>query len=149
VQRDRIISKVPQPSGTHTTPTLSSAYRDQPPARPLTLPTAHSAIGRDPDPRRVATARAALAQAEQATGLARPQQTCDLLATDAQLGKIVVLVQQSPASNTAIDEPGTAFGFPALSALDSKAALKQVNPNLARRKASDLIDSLQRLAPKN
>jgi hypothetical protein len=149
VQRDRIISNVHQPSGTHTTPLAPSARRAQPPTRPLTLPTARSAIGRDPDPRRVATARAALAQAEQATGLARPQQTRDPLATDAQLGKIVVLVQQSPASNTAIDELGTAFGFPALSALDSKAALNQANPNLARRKASELIDSLQRLAPKN
>jgi hypothetical protein len=59
-----------------------------------------------------------------------------------------VLVQQSPASNTAIDRLGAAFGFPALSAHDSKGALKQANPNLARRQASELIDALQRLAPK-
>ena len=49
--------------------------------------------------------------------------------------------------NTAIDALGAAFGFPALSALDSKGALKQANPNLTRRKASELIDALQRLAP--
>jgi hypothetical protein len=95
------------------------------------------------------TARAALAQAERNTGLLQPQHTRDPLATDAQLGKIVVLVQHSPASNTAIDKLGSAFGFPALSALDSKAAFKQANPDLTRRKASELIDALQRLAPKN
>jgi hypothetical protein len=155
------ISGMRKPSGARTTPSPSSARRAQPsmhsesalrdvqpPARPPAVPAAAADTDRRPDPKRVATARAALAQAERHTGLARTQNTHEPLATDAQLGKIVVLVQQSPARNAAIDRLGTVFGFPALSALDSKAALKQANPDLARRQASELIDALQRLAPK-
>jgi len=68
--------------------------------------------------------------------------------TDPQLGRISMLVQESPARNAAIDGLGATFGIVALSALDSKAALKRASPDLTRRKASKLIDALQRLALK-
>jgi hypothetical protein len=140
------MSSLQQSSNTHTRPAPARAQRAHPPDRPHLNPTVSIATTLRPHPERMATARAALAQAERNTGLARPQHTCGPLATDAQLGKIVVLVQQSPASNSAIDRLGTAYGFQTLSALDSKGALKQANPDLARRKASELIDALQRLA---
>jgi hypothetical protein len=135
-----------QTSRTHATSPEPSARRGQPLARSQAHPVAPAAAARRPDPQRVVTARAALAQAERQTGLVRSELTREPLATEAQLGKIVVLVQHSPASNTTIDELGAAFGISALSALDTKAALKQANPNLARRKASELIDALQRIA---
>jgi hypothetical protein len=78
--------------------------------------------------------------------LAQASGTHEPLATDPQFGKIVALVQESLATNAALDHLGARFGVPALSALDTKAALKQANPGLARRQASELIDALQRLA---
>jgi hypothetical protein len=135
-----------QTSRTRTAATEPSVRHGQSPVRPQAHPAAAAATARRPDPQRVVTARAALVQAERNTGVVQPQHTRDPLATDAQLGKIIMLVQHSPASNTAIDELGSAFGFPALSALDSKAALKRANPDLTRRKASELIDALQHFA---
>ncbi len=132
---DRSAGGSSQPARSDSTPSSASVTRAQP---------APAGNGRRPDPQRVATARAALAQAEHSVSIAYAAQ--EPPATDPQIGKIVVLVQASPASHAAIDHLGARFGFSALSTLDSKAALKQANPGLARRKASELIDALQRLA---
>jgi hypothetical protein len=123
-----------------------SASRAQAPTHRSTPVAASPNTGRRPDPQRVTTARAALVQAERSAGLAQASETHELLATDPQLGKIVALVQESPATNAALDHLGARFSVPVLSALDTKAALKQANPGLARRQASELIDALQRLA---
>lgn len=137
------------------TPGMTLA-REQPPAprthAPVLAPLEPShptvASARRPDPRQLTRARAVLAEAERRVGAAQTLTTQPPPATDPQLGKIIMLVQESPASNAAIDRLGTAFGFVALSALDTKAALRQAHPDLARRQASKLIDALQQLAQK-
>jgi hypothetical protein len=113
----------------------------QQPARP-----AASAAHR-PDPQKVATARTALAQAERDAGVGGSRAVNEPLATDPQLGKLALLIHESPATNAMLDRIGAQFGFPALSALNTKVALKQANPALTRRQASALIDTLQRTAP--
>ena len=110
---------------------------------------APASAARHPNPPRIAAAKAVLAQAERATSLAQRGANASAQepeVTDPQAGKIVLLVQESPATNAQLDELGVRFGFPALSTLDTKAALRKANPGLTKRKASELISALQRLA---
>jgi hypothetical protein len=83
VEPDRIVGSAHQPSGTPTMTSPSSARHGQPSVRPKARPAASADTGRRPDPKRVATARAALAQAEHDSGLAQTQTTRAPLATDA------------------------------------------------------------------
>jgi hypothetical protein len=104
------------------------------------------ATGR-PDLQKIGMARAALTQVERDVGLVGPRAVNEPPASDPQLGKLALLIHESPATNATIDRIGAQFGLPALSALATKAALKQANPGLTRRQASALIDALQRGAP--
>jgi hypothetical protein len=109
-------------------------------------PRLAAAAANRPDPQKVATARAALAQAERDVGLVGSRAVNGPPASEPQLGKLALLIHESRATNATIDRIGVQFGFPTLSALATKTALKQANPGLTRRRASALIDALQRAA---